>query len=158
MTRIAITGHRGLPNDVEALVDRALRAELSPHTGSLVGISCLADGADQLFARALLDLGGELEVVVPAARYRDGLPAEARESYDALLSRARRVRRLDHYESTAQSHMDASVEMLKDADLLIAVWDGLPARGLGGTADVVAYARDHGIPVSVIWPEGARRD
>ena len=54
--------------------------------------------------------------------------------------------------------MDASVEMLKDADLLIAVWDGLPARGLGGTADVVAYARDHGIPVSVIWPEGARRD
>jgi hypothetical protein len=41
---------------------------------------------------------------------------------------------------------------------LCAVWDGLPARGYGGTADVVAYARQHGKPVHVIWPAGARRD
>jgi hypothetical protein len=75
MTRIAITGHRGLSDEVEALVDLALRKELTRHADGLVGISCLADGADQLFARAVLDLGGELEAVVPAARYRDGLPA-----------------------------------------------------------------------------------
>ncbi|WP_041624991.1 hypothetical protein [Stackebrandtia nassauensis] len=42
-------------------------------------------------------------------------------------------------------------------DQLIAVWDGQPARGYGGTADVVDYARDHGIDVTVIWPEGAKR-
>ena len=32
------------------------------------------------------------------------------------------------------------------ADLLLAVWDGEPARGRGGTADVVAFARRNLIP------------
>jgi len=31
------------------------------------------------------------------------------------------------------------------------VWDGKPARAYGGTADVVAYAREQGTPVRVIW-------
>ena len=48
--------------------------------------------------------------------------------------------------------------MLAKADRLFAVWDGQPARGYGGTADVVAEARARGIPVTVIWPEGATRD
>ena len=39
-----------------------------------------------------------------------------------------------------------------------AVWDGEPARAYGGTADVVAEARKRGIPVTIIWPEGASRD
>jgi hypothetical protein len=30
------------------------------------------------------------------------------------------------------------------------LWDGQPARGHGGTADVVAYAREGGVPVKVV--------
>jgi hypothetical protein len=40
----------------------------------------------------------------------------------------------------------------------LAVWDGKPARGYGGTADVVADAKTRGIPVTIIWPPGATRD
>ena len=157
--RIAITGHRGLPAATERLVDRAIREQLAAYPSSdLVGISNLADGADQLFAEAVLDAGGQLEVIVPAARYRDGLPEAAHAAYDALLSRATSVRRLDRIESTEDAHMEASKTMLDRADRLFAVWDGKPARGYGGTADVVAEARDRGIPVTVIWPEGASRD
>jgi len=54
--------------------------------------------------------------------------------------------------------MEASSVMLAHADRLFAVWDGQPARGYGGTADVVAEARQRGVPVTVIWPEGASRD
>jgi len=54
--------------------------------------------------------------------------------------------------------MAASKFMVDEADELYAVWDGKPARGYGGTADVVAYARDHDITVQVIWPAGAERD
>lgn len=43
------------------------------------------------------------------------------------------------------------------ADALIAVWDGEPARGYGGTADVVDLARTRGLDVTVIWPDGASR-
>jgi hypothetical protein len=53
--------------------------------------------------------------------------------------------------------MAASRLMIDTADELLAVWDGQPARGHGGTADVVAYARSHGKPVHVIWPAGAER-
>jgi hypothetical protein len=156
---IAITGHRGLPAATERLVDRAIRDLLATYPGSdLVGVSNLADGADQLFAQAVLDLGGQLDIIVPAAKYRDGLPEEAHAIYDALLSRATSVQRLARVESDEDAHMEASKAMLDQADRLFAVWDGKPARGYGGTADVVAEAQDRGIPVTVIWPEGASRD
>ena len=44
--------------------------------------------------------------------------------------------------------------MVEHADVLIAVWDGRPARGMGGTADAVAYARQRGVPV--LWVHAAR--
>ncbi|MEB3367612.1 hypothetical protein [Saccharopolyspora mangrovi] len=157
MTRLAITGHRGLPGDTEQLIDAALREEIADTT-DLLGVSCLADGADSLFAQAVLDHGGELVVIVPAARYRDGLPEDHHPVYDALITRASDIVRLDHVESTSQSHMDASLIMLERADRLIAVWDGKPARGYGGTADIVEAAKDRELPVCVIWPPGARRD
>jgi hypothetical protein len=160
VSRVAVSGHRDLTAAVARFVDQSIRHHLAqlPNDGPLVGLSCLADGADQIFARAVLDLGGALEVVVPAHRYRDSLPAGARVGYDELIARAREVHRLDRIESTSDAHMDASLEMLKRADRLIAVWDGQPARGYGGTADVVAAARELGIPVTVIWPDGVVRD
>jgi hypothetical protein len=157
--RIAITGHRGLPAATERRVDQAIREQLAAYADSdLVGISNLADGADQLFAQAVLDAGGRLEVIVPAARYRDGLPESAHAAYDSLLSKAAKVDRLSRVESTEDAHMEASSAMLATADRLFAVWDGKPARGYGGTADVVAEARQRGVPVTVIWPDGASRD
>ena len=42
-------------------------------------------------------------------------------------------------------------------DRLLAVWDGLPSRGLGGTGDIVTYARTLGRPVTVIWRDGVLR-
>ncbi len=159
MTRIAVSGHRGLSPTVEALIDRAIRTELSRDTyGPIIGLTCLADGADQIFAQAVLDLGGTLEAFIPATGYREALPQLTWPRYDELLSCATLVHRLDHKESNAQSHMDASIQMLAAAHLLLAVWDGQPARAFGGTADVVAHARENRIPVSIIWPEGAHRD
>jgi hypothetical protein len=158
MRRIAISGHRGLPEPTADLVDKAIRAALAEHAPDVTGVSCLADGADQIFARAVTDLGGKLEVIIPAARYRAGLPAEAHPEYDRLFTQAAAVRRMPFTESTPESHMEASKVMTDQADELYAVWDGQPARGYGGTADVVAYAREHGKPVRVIWPHGAERD
>ncbi|MFY1690082.1 hypothetical protein [Plantactinospora sp. WMMB782] len=135
-----------------------LLTQLASGGPPLIGVSCLADGADQIFARAVLDRGGSLEAVVPADEYRDGLPENARAEYDELFARAVVVQRCAHRASTAEAHMDASRLMVDGADHLIAVWDGEPARAYGGTADVVQYAREKGVPVSVVWPAGAHRD
>ncbi|MEU4229601.1 hypothetical protein AB0F17_35335 [Nonomuraea sp. NPDC026600] len=157
MWRIA-TGHRALPSAVEQLVDRELRDALTAlDHQEVTGLSCIADSADALFARAVLDADGLLEVVVPAHKYREGFPAEHWPTYDALFAAARQVHEMDVVESTSQSHQAASERMLELADELWAVWDGLPARGFGGTADVVAAARDRGLPVRIFCPDGATR-
>ena len=157
MRRIAVSGHRGLPPTTSHLVGKALRAALCGQAAGLAGVSCLADGADQIFAWAMRDLGGSLEAVVPASKYLAGLPPKAWPEYERLLAQASRVHRLHFTESTSEAHMAASELMLRQADELWAVWDGGPARGYGGTADVVACAAARGLPVRVIWPEGAWR-
>ncbi|ROO61981.1 hypothetical protein EDC02_3942 [Micromonospora sp. Llam0] len=156
--RIAITGHRGLNDEVTAKVAKAIDDMLSLVQGEIVGVTCLADGADQLFAEAVLRCGGRLEVVVPAQEYRDGLPDTAHATYDKLINQAKAVHRCDYRTSNSDAHMTASRLMIDKSDRLFAVWDGMPARGYGGTADVVAYAENNGVPVTVIWPPGARRD
>ena len=112
MYRIAISGHRGLPAPTARLVDQALRAALAERAPDVTGLSCLADGADQIFARAVTDLGGTLEAVIPAAEYRDKLPEDSHPGYDDLLARAAAVHRLPFTESTPESHMAASKLMV----------------------------------------------
>lgn len=158
MTRIGITGHRSLSSPTAHLVMHALREALADYGTDVTAVTSLADGADQLFARAVVDQGGLIEVIVPAAQYRDGLPAESHAEYDRLLSQAIKLHRLDFTESTSESHMAASALMISLISELFAVWDQQPARGYGGTADVVAHARERGRPVRIVWPDGATRD
>lgn len=159
MPRIGISGHRGFDQATSDLVRQALREALTDYApDALVGVTCLADGADALFAQAVLDLGGTIDVIIPATEYRERFPVEYHQTFDDLLAQASRVRRLGFAESNSEAHMAASTIMISDASELIAVWDGEPARGYGGTADVVALARSRGVPVRVIWPDGARRD
>lgn len=97
-------------------------------------------------------------MVIPAQHYRERLPAAHHTAYDSLLAKSSRVIALDHTESNSKAHMDASLRMLDDSEHLIAAWDGQPARGYGGTADVVAAAKKRGLPVTTVWPTGATRD
>jgi hypothetical protein len=157
--RVGITGHRGLPEAVAEQVRMDLRTALTGFDAQdLVGISCIADGPDAWFAEIVLDLGGRLEVVIPASDYRAGLPAWHHPVYDRLLRHAAEVHETGLTESDAQAHMAGSEILVGLADVLLAVWDGRPARGYGGTADVVAYAERNGVPVRVVWPAGATRD
>jgi hypothetical protein len=159
---IGFSGHTGLPPDTMKLVERELRIKLEPHAGpGLVGVTMLGPDADQLFARVVLDFQGALYVVQPTKgmQYRDGFETEtATREYGRLRSMASYVEALEYTESTEEAHMAGGRTIVERSDRLLAVWDRKPARGHGGTADVVAYARERGMPVEVIWPEGATRD
>ncbi|KWW97804.1 hypothetical protein TH66_20390 [Carbonactinospora thermoautotrophica] len=159
MTRIGITGHSGLPEDTAVLVYRALREGLEPYTGDeLRGITCLAHGADQIFARAVLDAGGEYEVILPAPDYREAkVKPHNLAEFDELLAKAVQVTYMPFEKSGREAYMAASKELIRRSERLFAVWDGQPSGGYGGTADVVEAARKAGLPVDVFWPAGARR-
>lgn len=156
--RIGVTGHINVTPASVPLVAAELHKVLSAYSGPLVGVSCLARGADQLFARVVLELGGELDVLVPAADYRERkVEPDNRDEYDELVRRAATVRVLPFDRSNRDAYAAANEELLSGVDLLIAVWDGTPPDGKGGTGDMVRIARSRGIPLKVLWPGGARR-
>ncbi|MFJ3973963.1 hypothetical protein [Streptomyces sp. NPDC090021] len=156
--RVGITGHRGLSTEVEQRVRALLEAAVSQYNAAeLVGVSCIADGPDAWFAEYVLRCGGRLEVVIPAEEYREGLPQDHRPTYDRLLSRAAEVHHTGMSVSDSAAHMAGSEALVGLVDELLAVWDGKPAWGYGGTADVVAYAERTGVPARILWPEGASR-
>lgn len=117
---------------------------------ALVLVSPLASGADQLAAIHAAAHGFALHAVLPFARdvYRADFSAGAAASFDTLLAGAARALELPGRRDTAKrAYALAGRATIAHADLLIAVWDGLPARGTGGTAEVVEYALRRGVPV-----------
>lgn len=154
--RISVTGHTNLTPATETLVREAISALLTD-LPDLVGITCLARGADSIFAEEVLAAGGRLEVVLPSRDYRSAkVKPDHAPLFDALLDRASTVRVMD-FDTAGKSAYEAANEiLLADCDRLLAIWDGDQGER-GGTATVVESARAHGIPVDVVWPNGATR-
>ncbi|MEV4566807.1 hypothetical protein AB0K12_23825 [Nonomuraea sp. NPDC049419] len=158
MMRIGVTGHMNLTSDTARLVSDALRAHLKGVDGELVGVSCIARGADSLFADAVLAAGGALEVVLPSRDYRAvKVKLDHAEQFDRLMAAASTVRVMDFDQASREAYEAANEAVLSSIDELVAVWDGQPGTGRGGTAEVVAEARERGLVVTVIWPAGAAR-
>ncbi|WP_246002593.1 hypothetical protein [Allorhizocola rhizosphaerae] len=142
-----------------SLVYQAIKSLLAPHVGGeLVGISCIARGADSIFAEAVLDAGGRLEVVMPTADYRETkVKPDQAAQFDALMRRASKVHTLPFEEAGRDAYEAANEVLLASCDELFAVWDGQSGVDRGSTGAVVEQARLRGLPIHVIWPEGAAR-
>jgi len=161
VVRIGITGHVRLAPGSEPLIGAALRAALRRSARRLRrtgvhGITCLAPGADQLYAEALIAEGLAYDVVLPSADYAEReIPPANRPTFDRLLRRARRVAHA--FPTTGElAYEAAGLSMLDASDRLIAVWNG-SGGGVGGTAAIVEAARRRGMPVERVWPVGAGR-
>ena len=121
-----------------------------------VVISALAEGADRVFARAAIALGAELRAVLPfprAAYALDFASAESRAEFAQLLAAAADVVELEGSRASPATMDDAYAAvgeaLLDRSDVLVAVWNGLPERGPGGTAVVIRSALARGLPV--VW-------
>jgi hypothetical protein len=150
--KVGITGHQRLK---DPLVWDKVRLEiidaLDRLQGIVVAVTSLAIGADQLFAEIVLQRGGEVEAVIPfdgyELKFKEG---SSRETYRQLLSKAKRVEVLVNVGSDEEAYFEAGKRVVDLSDMMIAVWDGQPAGGLGGTADVVDYSNSKNKIVSII--------
>lgn len=159
MTIFGVTGHTSLTRSTQELVRHAIHDVLTRHNaiGALTGITCLARGADQIFADVVLQMDGRLEVIVPAHDY-DQIPDPAsRARYTDLLSRSAVVHTMDFATSSPAAYLAASHALIDRSEHVLAIWDGSPPDGRGGTADAVEYAKTQKRPMTVIWPAGAQR-
>ncbi|WP_327700090.1 hypothetical protein [Streptomyces sp. NBC_00459] len=156
-TRIGVTGHRSIPAAVLPSVRTGIRLQLQGDEEMEV-LSSLAAGADQLFADLALDHGIPVTAVIPGMDYEAHLgDADTRAAYRRLLDSCRTQVNLPEEATHEEAYFAAGRWIVDHADRLVAVWDGQPARGLGGTGDVVAYARRTGVPVTVLWRPGVLR-
>lgn len=158
MTVVGCTGHQNIPAEAIDYVEEHLRTELQKYNASaFVGVCSLADGADQLFAQLVLDLGGSLDVVVPSSGYETTFDAQGAHRYYQLLNRASKVETLKWPKPSQDAFLAAGHRVANRSDVLIAVWDGEQAQGKGGTADIVRYSQDKGKKTVIIWPQGISR-
>jgi hypothetical protein len=158
MTRIGCTGHQAMSAETRRAVAAAIATRLAQVDGKLIGVCSLALGADQVFAYSVLAAGGAVHSVIPSSGYHTTFDdGPEREAYGALAALASQQLILPFSIPGEEAFLAAGHEVADNCDILIAVWDGLPATGVGGTADVVKYAMERGTPVEVIWPDGSRR-
>ncbi|MET9806966.1 hypothetical protein [Streptomyces halstedii] len=159
MTTLAVTGHMDLTGETVPLVRAALRELLAKHSDDLTGVSCIAAGADSIFAEEVTAIGGRLVAVIPSQDYRAAkVKADHAAVFDHLVEAAAEVVTLPHPTANRDAYEAANAELSRRADRLVAVWDGTPPSGKGGgTADTVERARQAGLPVDVVWPPGAAR-
>jgi class 3 adenylate cyclase len=174
---VVFTGHlvdhpdRGVPRfprHLERVVSEAIRDRLV-RDDCLIGYASAGPGADILFLEALLDLGGEANVVLPYDRdefLRNsakfvGDPSWTERS-ERVLKRATRVivaspQRTVSGPTTFEFanlmlHGLASnrAEHLETSLVRLAVWDGKPGDGPGGTASAVQQWQQLGHPVQIV--------
>jgi hypothetical protein len=97
------------------------------------------------------------EAALPAVRSGIRAELQGRPATTRLLKCCGERVELTRERTHEEAYYAAGRYIVDHADRLIAVWDGDPPRGLGGTADVVDYARLIGVPVTVLWSPGVRR-
>lgn len=140
--KLGVTGHQELedPDWVRQRIARIISSQALP----IVGITSLAVGSDQLFAQEVLRYHGILHIIVPTEHYWRTFDAVGLKEYQRLLALASRIDVLSDGTSEEVAFFSAGKSVVNLSDLLIAVWDGKPAAGLGGTGDVVKYAKSLG--------------
>ena len=151
---------------------------------ALVVISALAEGADRLVAEEVLaagadrlvlkdvlntganqmvletvlaDLGARLEVALPmdVEEYaKDFKTEESKEEFRCLLAQASDTWQAPDWLERKEAYERAGRYIVDRCDAIIAVWDGEKSKGQGGTAEIVGYAQEKGVPIVWVHTKG----
>jgi hypothetical protein len=166
----------GDPVALRSTVRKAIDAEipnLAPENSQQIQfriLSPLAEGADRAVAQAVLEYpGAQLDAVLPLAvedYLEDFATEESKREFRGLLALSSQPVRLrtqriveesrnggDPTEMRLDAYQLAGQYVVDHCDVLIAIWDGEPARGRGGTAEIVQYATAHNRPVIRVWKD-----
>jgi hypothetical protein len=144
---VGIVGHRFLGRrETEDFVINHCRSILTATRSEhpdLLAVSAIAEGADTYFAQAAMSLGIPLQIVRPFSAYPDDFVTDtSRQTYLDLRSGALQEVILPFADRSEDAYFAAMQWVVSRSDLLIAVWDGRPGRGKGGTADAVRHVRE----------------
>jgi hypothetical protein len=150
---IGFTGHRALGDEARCgkMIFDFLERKKATASGLVYGVSSIAAGADLLFAESCIQLELPLCVLLPlqVEEFRKDFDEASWSRAERVLSRAASVEVSNGNPSRDECYYECGIETVQQSRMLLALWNGEPARGLGGSEDVVAFAKGIGRPV--VW-------
>jgi len=159
--RIGISGHRFL-SDLDLLTGALEEAydflQKSFPDSSFEICSPLAEGADRLAANTFLNHFAELIAILPTPKeeYQQRFSSQdALDEFEVFFKKAREVIQLPPHPDHHHAYQALGLFLLENCDILLLVWDGLPAQGKGGTGEIAFEARRRKIPM--IWIHAGNR-
>lgn len=152
---VGFAGHRHLadPAAAKQAILASLREFREKVDGVLTGRSSAAAGADLLFLEACRELGVAYSVVLPFTEDRFSEDFENPEEWakaKELIDRASNVEIAPGNEPAPEAYHLAAREIMDVSDAMLFLWDGQPARGIGGTGETVVEARERPLPYQLI--------
>ncbi len=165
---VGFFGHR--ENYSDSGVRRAIRKallnlqeEAKAAGGEIDLLSSVARGTDTICVEIAIELKIPVHIVLPleeqdfAADFRDypddWLRAKRLIDFARIRPGPNSMRVINGEAVRPQCYFNQITHVLDASDMLIAVWDGQPARGQGGTGQAVEQARKLRIPTSIIDPK-----
>lgn len=151
---VGFTGHRQIEDvaGMERVLAEVLAGLRNENGIEWLALSSVAAGSDMVFARAALGLGMGWEAILPlpAAEFRRDFPEAEWTNVQALLGKAEHIRIISERGLRDDAYLDGGMETVNHCDVVLAVWNGEPSRGRGGTAEIVAYARELHRPLIIV--------
>jgi hypothetical protein len=150
---IGFTGHRALDDEAKCRkwIRDFLEQKKSSTSALVYGISSVAAGGDLLFAESCLELALPLCVLLPmpVEEFRPDFNEADWARAEKILSQAASVDVTSGNQSREECYYECGIETVQQSRLLLALWNGESAQGMGGTEDVVSFAKGIGKPV--VW-------
>jgi hypothetical protein len=154
---VGFTGHRKVPYETKSrqVIRDFLAQQKESHHGVMYGICSAAAGGDQLFAESCIELNIPLRILLPrpAEQFRADFEDTSWQRTVHIMENAISVEVTGRHESRNEQYYDCGIQTVAESQLLVALWDGQPSRGIGGTQEIVSYARKTGHPIAWIHSE-----
>jgi hypothetical protein len=151
--KVGVTGHQNLGSaEYITWLSITLKSAIQKYKVD-IGLTSLAIGADQLFAQLLKQSNISYKVIIPCNNYEMTFTdTTSLGIYQTLLSSAYSNFQLPFAEPSETAFYAAGKEIVDRSDMMFAIWNGQPVKGLGGTGDIVKYAQSIKKPVVHLNP------
>lgn len=137
---VGVTGHQSLEGFDIDWIKLTIHSFLTENN-VIKGLSSLAIGADQLFCRELIKEKIIYDVIIPCNNYISTFKTiEDSRSFLDLSIKSNSTYTLDFDKPSEIAFYSAGIEIVNKMTVLLAIWDGKLAKGLGGTGDIVEFA------------------
>jgi len=149
---IGFTGHRALDDEAKCRksIFEFLELQKKSTSALVYGVSSVAAGGDLLFAESCIQLALPLFVLLPlpAEEFRKDFDEITWSRAEQVMTQAVSVEVAGSDRTRAECYYECGIETVHRSSMLLALWNGGPSQGLGGTEDVVSFAKEVGKPVA----------